>query len=310
MAVVVVLSGLLLAGCGAANLRLWRALRPRTVLRQVAACLVVSVLLTYTGLMLLAAPALAGLRPHPGLLAMCRRLLIGPGPLGTLGTCAAASLVAVSLASLVMRMWRSRRDRRDLRIEFGLGHHEPRPGYDLVTLPSHVPLAYSLGGRHPQVVVSHGLRSRLGERELAAVVAHEAAHLRGRHDRWLALASLLETALWFAPWARPTLATLRLALERWADDEAAGAVGRKALRAALVVTATAGAAPLPSQVAALTSDDGLATRLALLSDEAARPAGGPAGAGWSWYAVSVAAVGTAGAGVIASLATLAHVCAF
>jgi beta-lactamase regulating signal transducer with metallopeptidase domain len=174
-----------------------------------------------------------------------------------------------------------------------------------VTLSGAALVAYSLGGHRPQVVLSQGLRDRLDGEGLAAVLAHETAHLRAGHDRWLHLANLAEAALWFAPWARPAAGMLRLWLERWADEDAARQVGRDALRAALLTTAGIEAAtPL---AAALSGAGALAERIAALA------AGPPEGAGRLRGVASLAVTaGTAVAGagaLVAALGVLAHLCA-
>src|SRR3546814_6182012 len=46
---------------------------------------------------------------------------------------------------------------------------------------------------HPQIVVSEGLCGSMTADELAAVIRHEASHLRRRHHRELVLACEIET---------------------------------------------------------------------------------------------------------------------
>lgn len=294
-------AGLVLARCAATHPRVWYALTPRTAVRQVALYLLAAVLLTYTGLFLLAAPVLLSVLPESRLSAACREVLAGTGP-GLLCAFVAITVLAGSTAATVARARRFRRERGELRVEHDIGDHEPGPGFDLVTVPSEVPLAYSLGGTQPQVVVSQGLLSRLDEREVAAVVAHEAAHLRARHDRWLALAGLVETALWFAPWARSGAATMRVLLERWADEDASHTVGRGALRSALL--AAIDLAPLPPQTAALSRAGMVVERLEALRDDDPRAGAPPL----LCAALLAVATVTAMGGLSAALATLAHLC--
>src|SRR6266704_4488557 len=162
-----------------------------------AAGLAGAVALTYPGLVLLAVPAVARVLPQSALAAW-PRLLAGLGPGGTAVAWLAACLLAASAGVVTAQAWRASRQRRMLRVEPGIGTHEHRDGFDLVTLPRAALVAYSLGGHRPQVVVSQGLRDRLDGDGLAAVLAHEAAHLRAGHDRWLHLARVTEAALWFA----------------------------------------------------------------------------------------------------------------
>jgi len=94
------------------------------------------------------------------------------------------------------------------------------------------PLAYSLPGRDWRLVVTDGALDVLGEDELAAVLAHERAHLRARHDLVLLPFATLVRAF--------PLASLRTAhgavaslVEMDADDHAAASCGASATAAAL-----------------------------------------------------------------------------
>ena len=193
-----------------------------------------------------------------------------------------------------------------LRIEDNVGRHEHGGRFEVVTLPGPAVLAYSIGVRRPQVVLSEGLRGLLDGDAVGAVVAHEAAHLRARHDHWLQLVSLAESALWFSPQAAATADTLRLSLEQWADKDAAGEVGTEALRVALLGAAgTGGVSP---QAAALPAADALAERLAMLAREPRQ--------GWSGIRLpgvsSLAAMAGSALGGVGGLGTavivLEHLC--
>ena len=52
-------------------------------------------------------------------------------------------------------------------------------------------VVYLIPGRPRQIVVTTGALARLSREELAAVLAHERAHARGRHHLALAMAVLL-----------------------------------------------------------------------------------------------------------------------
>jgi hypothetical protein len=108
-------------------------------------------------------------------------------------------------------------------------------GYELVVVPTDVPVAVAIDGQEPLVVISEGVRARLSASELHAVVRHEAAHLQQNHQRYLLVASALERLVLF-PGVRRSTAALRAALERWADEEAAAEPGcsRQAVRQALL----------------------------------------------------------------------------
>jgi Peptidase family M48 len=111
----------------------------------------------------------------------------------------------------------------------------------LIFVDDDAPHAYSVGGRRPRIVVSRGLLRSLSTPERRAVLAHEAAHVRHRHDLHL---SIVRLAVSLNPFLRPFAPAGELAVERWADEETAAAVGdrtlvaRTLLRAALVGTGT------------------------------------------------------------------------
>ncbi|MCD0449243.1 M56 family metallopeptidase [Actinocorallia sp. API 0066] len=93
-------------------------------------------------------------------------------------------------------------------------------------LPTDVPVALAVPGRRGGVLVSRGLVAALSPAELDVVRWHEASHLRHRHHRYLAVGALAAELL---PPLRPLHDRLRFALERWADEDAAEAVGDRAL---------------------------------------------------------------------------------
>jgi Zn-dependent protease with chaperone function len=66
--------------------------------------------------------------------------------------------------------------------------------------------------------MSSGLVEFLDDDELSVVLAHERAHGRHRHDRYLVIAKL---GVAVAPMFRPLSSRLEFSLERWADESAA-----------------------------------------------------------------------------------------
>jgi hypothetical protein len=161
-------------------------------------------------------------------------------------------VAALALAASVVRSVATRRRSAAalgrLRVEPWLGRHRVEAGVDVVELPCAERLAYAVPGRPDQVVVSDGLLRALDDEEARAVLRHERAHLRHRHHDALTLARDLEAWLgWFRP-ARTSVATLRLAVERWADEDAgsASADARPAVRRALVKTVALAVGPVPT----------------------------------------------------------------
>lgn len=138
-------------------------------------------------------------------------------------------------------------------------------------LDHEVPVAYCVpglpGGR---VVVSAGAVARLGPLELAAVVAHERAHLRARHDLVLEAFRVLHDA--FPRWVSSgrALAEVRLLVEVLADAAAARSCGRRALVRALLTLAEGRAVAQPEPDVTLgAAETHLQVRGALIAD--ARP---------------------------------------
>ncbi|MGC5362020.1 M56 family metallopeptidase [Streptomyces sp. DT24] len=149
-----------------------------------------------------------------------------------------AGIVAIGVLAAVVTacagaLWRHARTRARLTNALG---GESGEGDGTAVVPSPEPYAYALPGRRGRrgrpgwrgaahggrVVVSTAMLECLDVRERAALLAHERAHLTGRHHRYLLAAQL-------AARAHPLLLPLRTAVafstERWADEEAARAVG-------------------------------------------------------------------------------------
>jgi Zn-dependent protease with chaperone function len=115
---------------------------------------------------------------------------------------------------------------------------------ELEILPTSAVFAYTLPGSAGNIVLSEGLVASLSERECQAVVAHERAHARHRHDRYI-LFGRFATAL--LPMTNGLCDRLEFSLERWADDEAAVDVSdRRLVATAIARVALAGSHPLPS----------------------------------------------------------------
>ncbi|MGV0626347.1 M56 family metallopeptidase [Mycolicibacter minnesotensis] len=100
------------------------------------------------------------------------------------------------------------------------------------------PLAYCLPGVRSRVVVSSGTLQALGDTELAALLSHERAHLRARHDLVLEAFTAVHTAFpWFVRSAH-ALDAVRLLVELLADDAAVRVAGPTPLARALVTCAS------------------------------------------------------------------------
>ena len=143
-------------------------------------------------------------------------------PEGSLGAVVAAGALAWVVVRSAIFAARVRRMRRACRADGWLGEHGIVGDVDLVVLPTAAPLAYSVPGPRPQIVISQGLRNQIDGELLRFVVDHERAHLRSRHSKVVLVAAILETAFHPVPGAARTAIALRLAVERAADEDAAG----------------------------------------------------------------------------------------
>ncbi|WP_371477746.1 M56 family metallopeptidase [Kitasatospora sp. NBC_00315] len=111
------------------------------------------------------------------------------------------------------------------------------PGRDIAVLPDEAPYAYALPGRSGRcgrIVVSTAMLAGLADDECRALVAHERAHLAHRHHRILFATQLAGRV---NPFLRPLRRAAAYSTERWADEEAAQAVGDRRLTARAVANA-------------------------------------------------------------------------
>ncbi|HEX2212637.1 MAG TPA: M56 family metallopeptidase [Mycobacterium sp.] len=104
------------------------------------------------------------------------------------------------------------------------------------------PLAYCLPGVRSRVVVSEGTLTALADNEIAAILSHERAHLRARHDLVLEMFTAVHAAFPRFVRSASALDAVRLLIEMLADDAAVRTAGPTPLARALVACA-AGRAP-------------------------------------------------------------------
>jgi Zn-dependent protease with chaperone function len=100
------------------------------------------------------------------------------------------------------------------------------------------PLAYCLPGVRSRVVVSEGALNALGDNEMAAILTHERAHLRARHDLVLEMFTAVHAAFPRFVRSANALHAVRLLIELLADDAAVRAAGPTPLARALVACAS------------------------------------------------------------------------
>jgi Zn-dependent protease with chaperone function len=163
-------------------------------------------------------------------------------------TCLAAGLALLTLlcwvllAALAAALQARRRQRTLLTL---LAHGDPKvPGALVVDHPSAA--AYCLPGLRSRIVVSVGTLELLGRRELAAVLAHERAHLRERHDLVLLPFTALRRAFPRSATCTDALRAVALLIEMLADDRALRDRPARELVTALARFGTAGICPAPA----------------------------------------------------------------
>ena len=127
----------------------------------------------------------------------------------------------------------------------------PAPALGAVLVEHDQPAAYCVAGRQPTVILTTGAVQALDPGQLDAVLAHERAHLAGRHHRLLALARIGRQVLPFLPLMRDAEQQVARLVELHADDAATRARDPRLLATALVLLATA-AGPAPALAAGAT----------------------------------------------------------
>jgi len=120
----------------------------------------------------------------------------------------------------------------------------PEPSLGAVLVEHSEPVAYCVAGRHPTVILSTGALHALEPAQLEAVLAHERAHLAGRHHLLLALARIGRRVLPFMPLLAGADTQVARLIAMHADDAAAQASDPRSVATALVILATGASPPL------------------------------------------------------------------
>ncbi|GAA1624147.1 M56 family metallopeptidase [Catellatospora bangladeshensis] len=151
-----------------------------------------------------------------------------PKPVPGLVALIAALALLTGAVRLIREILLRRRVLRELR-EAG------RPHAGLVVADWAEPFAVAVPGRPGHILVTSGMLRALSPAEQRVLFAHENAHLRCRHHRWVTAAS------WSAalnPLLAPMAGLVGRLVERWADEEAAAVVGDRRLVARAVAKAS------------------------------------------------------------------------
>jgi len=157
-------------------------------------------------------------------------IVAGAGlPGGWTSLVAAAALGAALLAAVafVIRRARALADVRR--------HARSLPGRgELIVTGDVAANAYAVPGRPGRIVVSTGMLDVLDDRGRTALLAHERAHLSGRHHWFTSVARFAASA---NPLVRPLASAVDYTVERWADESAAATVGDRQLVARAIANA-------------------------------------------------------------------------
>ncbi|MFG1679305.1 M56 family metallopeptidase [Nonomuraea sp. NPDC049269] len=176
-----------------------------------------------------------------GLFEACAMLLNDGATLSTTSTRIGLTVGGLLLARLAYMggavLFGARRERRRHADALALlGRHDVDLGAMVVDYEQR--LAYCLPGRNGHAVITTGALRSLAPEQVAAVLAHEQAHLNGHHHLVLAAADTLTRAFPRVPlFARARTEIIRL-VELLADDVAARRHPRIHIAAALVQLAT------------------------------------------------------------------------
>jgi len=158
-----------------------------------------------------------------------------PAAVGTTAALAVLGRLVCCAAGALLRAGRDRREHADALAIVG------RPVHRLgaVVVDHHTAAAYCLPGRARRIVLTSAAVAALAEDELSAVLAHERAHLRGRHHLVLAGAQAFDRAFPGVPLFGEARRQVTALVEMLADDAAARRHQRRTVAAALLHVAGA-----------------------------------------------------------------------
>jgi beta-lactamase regulating signal transducer with metallopeptidase domain len=171
----------------------------------------------------------------------------------------AMAVVTACLGAAIVRAVRA--VRLLLAADRSVNRLEPASG-DLVSIDDDVPTAYSVAGLRGRIVISKSMLAALSAGERRVLIAYEESHLRHRRNLFLQLAELAVAA---NPILRPVTPAIKRGIGRWADEDAAAAVGDRPLAAQALARAALAAAGRPILRPGLAIADGrVAERVQLL----------------------------------------------
>jgi hypothetical protein len=228
-----------LAGLAARPLATWLEPRQATWLLTMTAVALAGC--SSVALALLAAYAAARQPILAALLDYSRRVVTRGDPVpSSAGTLAGLALAAAAVAVAVILRKRARALAESYRRAAEL-HGNGK----VVVVSGPAIEAYALPGRPGRIVVSDLLLDRLDADSRAALIAHEQAHLSGRHHLFVAAARLAAAA---NPMLLPVARSVEYTVERWADEHAAAVTGDRGLVAETIGHVALLASPQPARL--------------------------------------------------------------
>jgi len=248
---------LLTFGGAVAGLFLPRLVSPATCARVLTAAVVAAAGGMAAALVLVGMAASSELSAVSDAVGWCRALYPGDH-----GAAPWAGVVAVGI--LIVAAVRGVRYLRRVRSE-----HAPYKTIDgIEVVITSEPIAFAVPGRPGGVVMGSELFFGLDADERFAVLAHENAHLRHHHHRYVHTVELCAAVF---PFLVPLARQVRFATERWADESAATEIGsRRTLARAIARVALMSHAREPSPALAFSGRGSSARVQALLHPVAPR----------------------------------------
>ncbi len=230
---------LLTAGPGALARARWPEGAPRLAIAAWFALTGSAVASVLAGGLALMVPTVRVSADLAGLLAACvmalRSQYAHPG-----GAALTGAGAVLALAVLARITWCTARalaqaagERRRHRLRLSLVAR-PDPRLGAVIVRHHEPAAYCLPGPGRRIVVTTAAIGALDEGQLRAVLAHERAHLRGRHHLLVNIAGALNASFPRVPAFRIAREQVARLAELRADDVASAAAHRLAVAGALL----------------------------------------------------------------------------
>ena len=143
-----------------------------------------------------------------------------PFPVDVCCALLAAGLIGASTVQLVVLLHRLGRSAILCR-HLGVEH-----AGSLVVLDDERAEAYALAGLPGRTIVTRAMLRALSGAERRVLLAHEESHVAGYHFAYISLVQLAAAA---NPLLRRLVPAVSLAVERWADDDAVGAVADRGL---------------------------------------------------------------------------------